>query len=56
MGGGHVVSRGDKRNEYTVLRRSLIEGGHMEDLRVDRSIILKYILKKQGRTPCNIII
>jgi hypothetical protein len=42
----HVVRIGERRGAYMVLMGNPKQRGHLEDLRVDGNIILKWILKK----------
>jgi hypothetical protein len=51
MGGEHVAYMGERRGTYKVLVCNLGERENLEDLNVDRKIILKRIFKKndEGR-------
>jgi len=43
---GHIAYMEDKRGSYGILVGNLMERDHLEDLSVDKLIILKWILKK----------
>jgi hypothetical protein len=43
----HVACMGEARNAYNILVGNLKDRGHLEDLNVDRRIILEWILETQ---------
>jgi hypothetical protein len=45
-------AHGEMRNACKILIGSLKKRDHMEDLGVDRSIVLKWIIGKLGRRVC----
>ena len=51
-GTGRVAGMGDRRGAYRVCWRDLMEKDHLEELRVDGRIILKWIFKKWDGETC----
>jgi len=45
---GHVTHMGEKRDKYRVLVDKLLEQDHLEELGVDRRIILKWNIMEWG--------
>jgi hypothetical protein len=45
---GNVACMGETRNAYKILFKNLKGRDHLEDLGVDRRVILKWILRKES--------